>query len=205
MQRNTLFILSFIILLLASISDLLFPVVIGRKYPGYNHFVHTISTLGTKKSPVQTYQCRNLIFVGVLLLLFAFGQYGLFEQTTWPHYWYTIGIMVFAVGCMFAGIFSEDPKGVTETPSGKIHGIASGIGFLFLILCPLWAMWIQELHTIKRWNAMCFALGLMTFLAFLASDRVTTGILRYSGLFQRMNLMILYGALLMNLTRMRGR
>lgn len=205
MQRNTLFILSFIVLLLASISDLFFPVVIGRKYPGYNHFVHTISTLGTKKSPVQTYQCRNLIFVGVLLLLFAFGQYGLFEQTTWPQYWYTIGIMVFAVGCMFAGIFPEDPKGVTETLSGKIHGIASGIGFLFLILCPLWAMWIQEFHIIKRWNAMCFALGLMTFLAFLASDRVTTGILRYTGLFQRMNLMILYGALLMNLTRMRGR
>jgi len=30
-----------------------------------------------------------------------------------------------------AGIFPEDPEGITETISGKIHGIASGLGFLF--------------------------------------------------------------------------
>ncbi len=203
MQRNMV-IIAFILLLLASISDLLIPVVIGKKYPGYNHFVHTISTLGTQRSPVQKYQCINLIIVGVLFFLFAISQYTMFQHTTWGHNWYTVGIMIFAVGCIVAGIFPEDPKGVSETLSGKIHGIASGIGFLFLILCPLWAMWIQELKTMQRWNAGCFTLGLITFLAFLSSEHVTTGILRYTGLFQRLNLLILYGSLLLNFIRMSG-
>lgn len=203
MQRNMV-IIAFILLLLASISDLLIPVVIGTKYPGYNHFVHTISTLGTQGSPVQTYQCLNLISVGVLFCLFAISQYTMFQHTTWVHTWYTVGIMIFAVGCIVAGIFPEDPKGVAETLSGKIHGIASGIGFLCLILCPLWAVWMQELKTMQRWNVICFTLGLLTFFVFVSSEHVTTGILRYTGLFQRLNLIILYGALLSNFIRISG-
>ena len=42
-----------VILLLATLGDLIVPIIIGIKYPGYNHLMDTISTLGTNKSPVQ--------------------------------------------------------------------------------------------------------------------------------------------------------
>lgn len=41
------------ILIVAALADLLIPVILGLKYPGYDHFRDTISTLGTKESPVR--------------------------------------------------------------------------------------------------------------------------------------------------------
>ena len=201
---RTIYYLSFIVLLIAVLSDLLVPIIIGTKYPGYNHFMQTISTLGTKNSPVQKYQCINLIIVGVLFIIFSLGQYFIFDQKTWAHNWYTAGIIIFAIGCIFAGIFSEDIQGVSETSSGKIHGIASGIGFLFLILNPLWAVWIRDFSKFQILNIILLVLGLITFVLFLLSENRTAGFLRFTGLFQRLNLLILYGVLILNYFRLKG-
>ena len=195
---KTIYYLFFITLLTAVLSDLLIPKIIGTKYPGYNHFIHTISTLGTNNSPVQKYQCINLIMVGVLFLVFSLGQHFMFDQKNWAHNWYTAGIIIFAIGCIFAGIFPEDIQGVAETSSGKIHGIASGIGFLFLILNPLWAVWIKEFSKFQTLNIILFVFGLITFLFFLLSENKTAGFFRFTGLFQRLNLIALYGALIFN-------
>lgn len=194
----------FSILLIASLSDLLVPVVIGTRYSGYNHFIHTISTLGTKNSPVQIYQCLNLLLVGMLFITFSMGQYFLFRQKTWAHNWYTIGIIFFAVGCILAGIFPEDTKGSPETVNGKIHGIASGIGFILLIMNPLWACWMNELYEYKTVNLIMFILALLTFLLFILSENRTSGCLKFTGLFQRINLVILYGTLVINYQKLIG-
>ena len=201
---GTIYYLSFIVLLIAVLSDLLIPIIIGIKCPGYNHFVQTISTLGTENSPVQKYQCMNLIIVGVLLIIFSLGQYFVFDQKSWAHNLYTAGIVIFAIGCIFAGLFPEDIQGVAETSSGKIHGIASGIGFIFLILNPLWAVWIKEFNKIPIINIILLVLGLITFIIFLLSENKTTGFLRFTGLFQRLNLIILYGVLILNYFRLKG-
>ena len=79
---NKLNILFFLILIFAILSDLLIPFLIGIKYPGYNHLIQTISSLGTSISPVQKYQCINLIFVGILFVSFALGQFFLFNSKT---------------------------------------------------------------------------------------------------------------------------
>ena len=97
-----------------------------------------------------------------------------------------------------AGIFPEDPKGISETISGKIHGIASGIGFIFLILNPLWAIWIAEFRDLRYVNMMLFVLAVLTFILFMISENIDSDILRYTGLFQRLNLTILYGHLIFN-------
>jgi len=47
-------------------------------------------------------------------------------------------------------------------------------------------------------NGLLFALAIMTFVLFLVSEHRTTGILSYTGLFQRLNLAILYGHLFFN-------
>lgn len=190
---------SFLIILVAAIcADLLIPVVLATRYPGYNHFRDTISTLGTPDSPVQKYQCVTLIAVGSLLLIFAVGQALSFQMIRWSHVLFLLGIILFGVGSILAGIFPEDPFGVEETISGKIHGIASGLGFLFLILNPLWALWIDEFAKLKLVNVVIFPLAILSFVAFLLSEGRTTGILQFTGLFQRLNLCILYGHLLLN-------
>jgi len=201
---RTIYDLSFIVLLIAVLSDLFIPIIIGTKYPGYNHCVQTISTLGTEKSPVQKYQCINLIIVGVLFIIFSLGQYFIFDQKSWAHNWYTAGIVIFAIGCIFAGLFPEDIKGIAETSSGKIHGITSGIGFLFLILNPLWAVWIKEFSGFRTFNIIFFILGIVTFTFFLISENKNNGFLRFTGLFQRLNLVFLYGALVLNYLGLRG-
>jgi len=195
----------FLIVLLAAIcADLVIPLFLGTRYPGYHHFRDTISTLGTTGSPVQKYQCATLILVGILWLVFAVGQAFSFQTIRWSHAVFLVGIILFGVGSILAGIFPEDPAGIEETMSGKIHGIASGLGFLFLILNPLWAVWIDEFAQLKVMNGVMFPLAILTFVLFIISEHHTTGILQYTGLFQRLNLCVLYLHLLLNFLWQRG-
>jgi hypothetical membrane protein len=187
-----------VILIIAVVSDLVVPVIIGLRYPGYNHFIDTISTLGTNKSPVQRIECGNLIVVGILLVVFSLLEHIGFKNNTWLYNMYSIGILLFGVGSILAGIFPEDPQGVNETFSGKVHGIASGIGFIFLSLDPLWAIWIEDFSPYKFQNGILFAVGLITFSLFLISNGKNKKIMKYTGLFQRLNLLALYGSLVMN-------
>jgi len=187
-----------VILLLAALGDLFIPIIIGVEYPGYNHLIDTISTLGTNKSSVQKFQCMNLITVGILFIIFSVGQGLAFTQIKWCHRLFILGIVLFGVGTILAGIFPEDPKGIAETISGKIHGIASGVGFIFLILNPLWAIWIAEFKDLRYVNMTLFVLAVLTFIFFMVSENIDSGILQYTGLFQRLNLIILYGHLILN-------
>jgi hypothetical protein len=187
-----------VILLLATLGDLLVPIIIGVEYPGYNHLIDTISTLGTSNSPVQKFQCINLIAVGILFIIFSVGQGLAFTQIKWCHRLFVLGIVLFGVGTILAGIFPEDPKGIAETISGKIHGIASGLGFIFLIFNPLWAIRIAEFKDLKYLNITLFILAILTFFLFITSENIDSGILKYTGLFQRLNLIILYGHLILN-------
>ena len=187
-----------VVLLLATLGDLFIPIIIGNKYPGYNHLIDTISTLGTNKSPVQKFQCINLIAVGILFIIFSVGQGLAFTQIKWSHRLFILNIVLFGIGTILAGIFPEDPKDIAETVSGKIHGIASGIGFIFLILNPLWAIWVAEFKDLRCINIILFILAILTFILFMLSENIDSGILRYTGLFQRLNLIILYGHLILN-------
>jgi len=183
------------ILAAASVIDLLVPLIISRKYPGYNHLTDTISTLGSADSPVKKYQGINLVIAGILFILFSTGEYLYSDQKSWSFIWYSVSIIIFGIGCIFAGFFPEDIQGSPETISGKIHGITSGIGFLFLISAPLSAIWIKELEPLKTLNLILFIPGLLTFALFIISEKITSGILKFTGLFQRLDLVILYGSL----------
>jgi hypothetical protein len=194
--------IALIILIVAALADLLIPVILGFKYTGYDHFRDTISTLGTKESPVKKQESINLIIVGILFLVFALGQRFAFKNVGWSHNLYICGIIAFGIGCILAGIFPEDSKGFRESVSGKIHGIASGIGFIFLILNPLWATFIDAFEKYQALNIFLFGAGIITFALFMLSEKRETGFLKYTGLFQRLNLIALYGCLILNFTVM---
>ena len=198
MTTEIIYLIFLTILLITTIGDLIIPVIIGIKYPGYNHSVHTISTLGTSKSPVQRYERISLTVAGILFIIFAIGQWLLLTQKIWAHHLFAIGLLIFGIGSIFAGLYPEDPAGETETISGKIHGIASGIGFIFLILNPLWAIWISEFRYLKIINLIFFVFAVLTFIIFLSSKNRSTQFFKYTGLYQRINLIILYGNIIMN-------
>ena len=185
-------------LLAATVLDLIVPFIIGTRYPGYSHLTNTISSLGTNISPVQWYENLTLILVGILFIVFAASQWNLFEQRRWAHNLYSFGILAFGIGTLIAGIFPDDPHGVTETVSGKIHGIASAFGFIFLILNPLWTIWMKELSRLKTINILLFIMAVLTFTLFILSEETTAGVLKYTGLFQRLNMVVLYGMLILN-------
>ncbi|MFA8300742.1 MAG: DUF998 domain-containing protein [Hyphomicrobiales bacterium] len=188
----------FILLLIAILSDLITPFLLAFKYPGYSHLNDVISLLGADNSPVKRWEGLNLIFVGALFIVFALGQKAFFSNMGCLHYCYFIGILAFGLGCVFAGIFPADARGIGETFSGKVHGITSGIGFMLLLLCPLWAVFIGEFKSNSIPNIILFILSLSTFVLFVISENIDTGVLRYTGLYQRLNLLVMYLCLLMN-------
>lgn len=182
--------------LIAVIGDFIVPYLLGKKYPDYSNLKDTISTLGTNKSPVKKQLSYWLITSGTLLLIFSVGHLFVFSSYSWKHILYLLGLVIFGMGSILAGIFPEDVKGKKETMSGIIHGISSGLGFIFLIFNPLWMFLIIENNNLKIFNILFFAIGFLSFVTFLVSyktDRV--GLL---GLWQRINLASLYLPLIVN-------
>jgi hypothetical membrane protein len=192
---NTTTISLLILLSVAVLLDLGAPLILGLRYPGYHQFKDTISALGIHGSPVQLASRIVLIIVGITLLIVGIGWAIRAYPLEWAFRLYIIGIIVFGLGTVLAGIFPEDIPNTPETYSGKIHGIASGLGFLLLLLNLLWAIWIPELRGIRWINVALLVLAACSFGLFLYSEKQTEGILRYTGFFQRINLLILYGAL----------
>lgn len=78
------------------------------------------------------------------------------------------------------------------------ENILSGIGFIFLMLCPLWAQFIIEFKGNYIINIILLTLGILTFILFLSSKNHKNGILKYTGLFQQLNLIFLYSCLIIN-------
>jgi hypothetical membrane protein len=185
------------ILILATLLDLFIPIVLGFYYDNYSHWRDTISALGVKGSPVAHFESLNLVVVGILLVVFSFGQKAQLQINNRYTRRYLLGIFLFGMGTIVAGIFPEDAI-EQESISGKIHGISSAIGFIFLIVNPLWAAKIHRLKCYKLINFMLFIFAVVTFVLFIVSENITTGLLQYTGLFQRINLLILYGMLILN-------
>jgi len=193
------------VLAAAVVADLGVSFVLGLRVPGYSPWRDTISQLGAPGSPVQLLESVNLVIVGVLFLFFAVGELRLAEKPRRFHHWYAWGLILFAVGCVLAGIFPEDAAGSAESVSGKIHGISSGLGFLALMFNPLWMVWIHNNRGMRLLNGLFFGAAVVTFILFGASEDVSAGWLSYTGLFQRINLLVLYASLVVNFLVLYGR
>jgi hypothetical membrane protein len=180
--------------LIATLGDFVVPYLLGKRYPNYSNFKDTISTLGTNKSPVKKYLSYSLITTGSLLLIFSVGHIFIFSTYSWQYILYVLGIAVFGIGSILAGIFPEDIRGSGETTSGKIHGISSGLGFICLIFSPLWMFLILDNNGLRIFNILFFTLGLLSFIAFMVSYK-RDGL---TGLWQRVNMVTLYLPLMIN-------
>lgn len=185
--------------MIAMLGDFAVPWMLARRYPGYSHIRDTISTLGTRESPVKSHISLWLIVLGVCFLVFAAGQAAQFHLFTWRHWLYLAGIVAFGLGAgIVAGLFPEDAAGEVETLSGKVHGTGSGLGFILLLLALLWARGMAECAAVRIWNTLGFCIALVAFLLFLISGKRGGSLGGWTGLWQRVYLAALYSVLLMN-------
>lgn len=60
------------------------------------------------------------------------------------------------------------------------------------------ALWIGELKGNMTSNFILFVVGAISFMLFMISEKKTHGWLKYTGLFQRINMISLYLALILN-------
>ena len=198
-MKSHLFWTGLILGLIAMAGDFVVPAILARGYPGYSHLRDTISTLGIAGSPVKRQLSLWLMVLGLCFLGFTAGQAVQFQAFTWRHWLYLAGIIAFGLGAgIVAGVFPEDLPKTAETASGKIHGIGAGLGFILLLLTPFWARGMVECATVRYWNTLGFVVGLIAFILFLVSGKYGSFLPKWTGLWQRLYLAVMYGLLLMN-------
>lgn len=177
------------------VLDLVVPIILATHYPGYSTLNDTISTLSTRESPIRWWAAFALGVSGagsVGYAIWAGVELDLAERRT---RWFIGGIAAFGVGTIVAAIAPEDLPGVAETASGKIHGIASALGFFAVMMSLAIARWIVDLRPLREAVTGLFMIAVVTFILFLASEEATTGWLAPTGLYQRLNLLAIYGGL----------
>ncbi len=187
-----------LVLILAVALDLGVPFLLGLGYPGYHPLYHTISDLGTAHCPLALPARLNLLIVGSLFIAFSRMQAARCRLSSRAGQWYSFHLLLYGFTCILAGIFPADPLGIPESWLGKTHGITSAIGFLALIANPLIARTFYHRARLRLFNVLLFVAGVLTFGAFIVSGFYQEGLFQYAGLWQRLNLMVLYGAVLLN-------
>jgi hypothetical protein len=124
--------------LIACWGDFITLFVLGTRYPGYNHFFNTWSSLGASASPVSGIISSWWIIMGFLFLWFALGFRLAFVEgnpyvkaATWILILYGLGE---GAG---SGLFKADHSGDLLTVSAIIHNLLGGIGIAALLILPL--------------------------------------------------------------------
>lgn len=194
MKNNLSNILPFLL-----ITDLIIPFLLAPTYKGYNHLTQVMSVLGNSKAPLHSIYNIWLVVFGITILISIFQLYPIVaEISNIIAILLILVISIYAIGgCILSGIFPVGETKSLETFSEKIHGYGSVIGFLFLILAPLFA----GLYYFKISNGLlvalslvCFVLAIVCFILFIMADKPNYQgtMIALEGLWQRLSLLFMY-------------
>lgn len=194
MKNNLSNILPFLL-----ITDLIIPFLLAPTYKGYNHLTQVMSVLGNSKAPLHSIYNIWLVVFGITILISIFQLYPIVaEISNIIAILLILVISIYAIGgCILSGIFPVGETKSLETFSEKIHGYGSVIGFLFLILAPLFA----GLYYFKISNGLlvalslvCFFLAIVCFILFVMADKPNYQgtMIALEGLWQRLSLLFMY-------------
>ena len=186
-------------LIIAICGDLLLSFILSFFYTGYSNLTMSISALGNPSSPVRIPFNIWMIIEGLLFLISLPAFYKAYHSVSVG---LTITIMIFmgafAIGaCIFTGFFSVNETKDIVTTASKIHGAGSAIGFMLFLFVPL----LMSVLSFKNHDGfvgvmciICFILSLIFFVLFVMSDKpeFANTIIRYEGLWQRLNLLFMY-------------
>jgi hypothetical protein len=184
--------------LVAFAGDFLVTIVLGFFYPNYNHLKLVMSELGTSQSPVAVWIGLWWVVFGFLFFAFAIGFAAVFAAGKKSALIVALLIVLFGLGAgVGAGLFPMDPAGTEITRVGELHGVFAGTGFFAIAFVPLVSLAVfprKRVAGIYWLSIAVFVLGLVSFALFVVSEDVPSpeGILSYTGLWQRLFLLIHY-------------
>ena len=170
--------------------DNLLPLVLARFYPKYNHKEMALSVLGSRQSPVKWIYNLWCILSG---LVFCIAPYALYQENICGlsiAIW--ILLAIYGIGCeTVSGFCPLNEDRYEEDTITKIHGGASAMGFMTLLVVPL-------LLAIMHFQVSEVLIGTISLVSFVAAfvffcffimgekEKFANTALRYSGLWQRL-------------------
>jgi hypothetical protein len=187
--------------LVAFVGDFLVTIVLGFLYPDYNHLKLVMSVLGAPGSPVAVWIGLWWVVFGILFIAFAVGFAMVFASGKKLALIAALLIALFGLGAgVGAGLFPMDPVGAEATLAGELHDVFAGMGFFAIAFVPLVSLFAFRHKRVPgmTWLSVgVFVLGLVSFALFIISEDVTAtgGVLSYTGLWQRLFLLIHYAYL----------
>ena len=178
------------------IVDNVLPFVLARFYPGYKHKEMALSVLGSRQSPVKWIYNVWCIVLGIVFCIAPYAFYQVNSGGLAVAIW--ILLAMYGIGCeIVSGFCPLNENRQEEDTITKIHGGASAIGFMTLLVVPLLLaiMQFQELEiVIGLISLVCFFAAFVFFCFFIMGEkeRFATTVLRYGGLWQRLVLLSCY-------------
>lgn len=189
----------FYFLLLAVISELALPFVLGHYLSGYSQTEMLISSFGETGMRTRTAFRIWEIINGVLFIVAAPAFYQRFVATD-RNLALTLAVFIVAFGigdCIITGLVSRAKNSEEVGFSSLLHNYASGAGFLALLLGTLLLIWLyyQEHNQFMVVSLVLIFLLASLFMLLFAMPKlpiIKAFQVTHRGLWQRLNLFFLY-------------
>ena len=178
------------------VADNLLPLLLARFYPRYKHKEMALSVLGSRQSPVKWIYNLWCIISGVV---FCIAPYSIYQESCnglaiaiW------ILLAIYGIGCeIISGLCPLNESRQDGDIITKIHGGASAIGFMMLLVVPLLMAILQYQSSqmlLGTVSIVCFVFAFMFFCFFIMGEKekFAKTVLRYGGLWQRLVLAVCY-------------
>ena len=150
-----------LIWIITLIIDNMLPLALARFYPNYSHKDMALSVLGSRQSPVKWVYNAWCIVSGVV---FCIAPYAFYQVNSGG---LAVAILIllaiYGIGCeIVSGFCPLNENRQEEDAITKIHGVASAIGFMTLLVVPL-------LMAILQFQVSEVAFGLISILCFVVA------------------------------------
>lgn len=174
------------------VSDFLSVFILGKEYPGYNQLSSTMSALGSSASPVSDIISAWWVFLGIMMVIFAFGfrtAYSSGGKDVNTVFWL---IIIYGLGeGLGSGLFKADRLAGSYTTSLIIHDILGGAGVCAILILPLMVIKIKPFCSgsgFKRYSYFTFisALVFLILFTFRYIGNAESIVEKYTGLWQRL-------------------
>ena len=180
--------------------DNILPFVLARFYSNYRHKEMALSVLGCRQSPVKWIYNVWCIVSGIAFVIAPFAVYQTYYNGLSIAIW--ILLAIYGIGCeTISGFCPLNEDRNEEDILTKIHGGASAIGFMTLLVVPL-LLAILQFKTYQILlglvSLLCFIIAFVLFCFFIMGEKekFANTVLKYSGLWQRLILLSCYIPLL---------
>ena len=176
--------------------DNILPFVLARFYPNYSHKEMALSVLGSRQSPIKWIYNVWCILSGIVFCIAPLALYQVNHSGLTVAIW--IMLAIYGIGCeIVSGFCPLNENRQEEDTITKIHGEASAVGFMTLLVVPLLLSILQFQMSevvIGLISLLCFIAAFVSFCFFIMGEKekFANTVLRHGGFWQRLILVCCY-------------